>query len=756
VRLESSLSLQGAKVKADIERRLKELDVVNRVGEAVGSETDVASLCALVGRILLDIFKTGIVFVALYDREYGLIETPYFAMNGEEHSYPPFPFGQGLSSRVIRAKRPLYLATMSENEVASVFSVLRSATPPKSWLGVPMMAGKDVVGVLSVQSLEKEAAFSENDLRLLSTIAVTIGSRVQSMRLFAAERRRAEEQAAVAEAGRWISESLELDVVLGRISDRAAALLTHCAAAVYLVEGDSLRAVAATGDMADAVRSDLVPLGAGIIGRVWRTGMPEIVDDTSSDPDSIRIPETPPDEVGEKLMAAPLFAGSEVTGIMAIWRNSSEARFRQADLDFLSSLARQAEVAIQNARLHLGVRREAMRAASLYDIAMKARREAEEANRLKSSFLAAMSHELRTPLNSIINFAYLLQAGAEGPLSPGQKDLLSRIEGAGTNLLGLINDVLDLSKIEAGRMELHFEDLDVKDVFESVLKTMSSLLRGRPIELIRDYDRELPHIRADATRLREILLNLLSNAVKFTEQGSIRLGAYSNEADLVIEVEDTGIGMAESDIPRAFMEFVQLDGELNRSAGGTGLGLPLVKRFVELHGGKVSVTSKLGVGSLFSFTLPLGLGPTANGAPLNILEVSMQPIALPRATTVGQKLRYRVESVHDSTAAFDCAKRCRPEVILLDIMMPKLDGWEILKRFKSDPSLKDMPIVMCTVLNEVGMALSLGATEYLPKPINIQRLKELVAQIAPAGGTVMVVDDDMNASEIVRQALENG
>ncbi len=568
-------------------RKLKELDAINRVGAAIGSSLDVDSLCALVGENLLQIFDTGIVFVALYDAEAGLIRTPFLSMDGVARSYPPFRYGQGLTSRVIKARKPLYLATAAANHEAREYAVHRTDKPNKSWLGVPMMSGNEVVGVLSVQSFEIEDAFSGDDIRLLSTLASSIGARVQGALLFEAVSRRAEEAAAVAEAGLWISQSLDLDTVLGRISERAGDLLTKSLSAVFLLEGPSLKPVAANGPMASLVGRDPIPVSEGILGRAVRCGKAEIVNDTFTDPDSVRIPGSPPDEVGEKLMVAPLMRGKAVIGAMAIWREAREPLFRKADLDFLISLARQAEVAIQNAQLHLGVK---------------------EANRLKSRFLASMSHELRTPLNSIINFAWLLLQGSEGPLKPGQADLLSRIEDAGENLLGLINDVLDLSKIESGRMELRFEELDFVELAESVLLTTAGLVHGRPIELARDFPAGLPHLVADRVRLRQVLLNLLSNAAKFTEKGSITLGAKAEGGTFVIRVEDTGIGMAVADIPRAFEEFVQLDDAANRGAGGTGLGLPLARDIAELHGGSLEAESTEGVGSCFVVTLPLG-GP---------------------------------------------------------------------------------------------------------------------------------------------------
>lgn len=618
----------------DVERRLKELSAVNRVGAAIGSELDVNSLCVLAGECLLDIFDTGIVLVALYDAEAGLIRTPFLAINGVKRSYEPFAFGLGLSSEVIRTRKPLYIPDEKSREPYNSVLVVRTDRPPRSWLGVPMLAGIEVMGVVSVQSMDEENAFDEDDIRLLSTLAATLANRVQAAKLFETVRRRAEEAATIAEAGRWISESLDLDTVLGRIMDRAVALLTKDSCAVLLREGDCLRTVAAAGGMSGPLNAFPVPLGVGIVGRVVRTGKAAVVNDVMTDPDALKIPGTPPEENGEKLLAAPLFAGGEVIGVMAIWREPDEAAFTANDLAFTMSLARQAEVAIQNARLHLGVKEAAARSAEMYELARQARAEAEEANRMKSRFLASMSHELRTPLNSIINFAYLLLEGSEGELSPGQADFVSRIHESGLSLLGLINDILDLAKIESGRMALRFEEVAFADVAAGVLSTTQGLLRDGPVELVKDIPAGLPSVRADGARLRQVLLNLLSNAAKFTTSGSITLRARraktmarvgpptelqpaarpDPEGDLLlVEVQDTGIGMVPADIPRAFAEFVQLDGGFSRSAGGTGLGLSLARNLVELHGGAIWASSERGKGSTFSFCVPFAGPPKAPG-----------------------------------------------------------------------------------------------------------------------------------------------
>ena len=389
---------------------------------------------------------------------------------------------------------------------------------------------------------------------------------------------------------------------------RANALLSHDSAAVFLLEGDgSLRAVVAVGRQGGELQGFRVPAGGGIVGRV-------VANDALNDPEALGVPGTP-EEPGEKLIAAPLAASGRVTGVMAVWRGKAEPFFMPDDLIFLSALARQAAVAIENARLHRRATDEAARAAALYESASAARAEAEEANRLKSRFLANMTHELRTPLNSIINLAYLIQEGGEEVAPPGIREGASRIEAAGRHLLSLINDVLDMAKIEAGHMDVRLEASDFRAIARAVLSAASGLERAPGVELRDELPDGLPPVLADRTRLRQVLFNLLANAVKFTTSGHIAIRASADESELVAEVEDTGIGMDQAEIPKAFAEFVQLDDDMDRRVGGSGLGLPLSRHLVELQGGRLWAESRKGEGSVFRFALARAdVGPRAQAA----------------------------------------------------------------------------------------------------------------------------------------------
>ncbi len=599
----AAAAVRNARLFSTARRKIEELDAVKRIGAAVASRLEVDRLCEVVGENLVEIFSVGVVYVAIWEEEAGLVRLPFYSHDGKRESFAPFDFGVGLTSQVLCSREPLNIGQDLASRAQAMGGRALPGRDALSWLGVPIFSGRRALGVLCVQSYDRENAFSEDEVRLLATIASTVGAGIRNARLYEEARRKADEASALADAGREISESLDPDVVLRRIAMRANSLLSRDSAALFLLEGDgSLRAVVAVGRQAEELQGFRIPAGAGIVGRVVSSGEGIIVNDAHNDPEAVGVPGTP-DEPGEKLIAAPLAVAGRVTGVMAVWRGEPEPAFMPDDLVFLCALARQAAVAIENSRLHRKATDEARRAAALYESASAARAEAEEANRLKSRFLANMTHELRTPLNSIINLAYLIQEGAEEAAPPGIREEASRIEVAGRHLLGLINDVLDMAKIEAGRMDVRLEESDFRAIARAVLSAASGLERAPGVELLDEMPDGLPPVLADRTRLRQVLFNLLANAVKFTSLGHVALRASASDRELLVEVEDTGIGMDQADLPKAFAEFVQLDDDMDRMAGGSGLGLPLARHLVELQGGRLWAESRKGVGSVFRFTL---------------------------------------------------------------------------------------------------------------------------------------------------------
>lgn len=386
---------------------------------------------------------------------------------------------------------------------------------------------------------------------------------------------------------------------------------------------------------------------------------------------------------------------------------------------------------------------------------------AEQANRMKSQFLANMSHELRTPLNSIINFTRIVASGMRGPVTDGQLDYLNRVRASGEHLLGLINDILDLSKIEAGRMDLYLEACSMDELVKSALSTAVGLTKEKPIDLIQEIELGLPPVQADKTRIRQVLLNVLSNAAKFTESGTITVRAVRENNAIVVSVADTGIGIPEDKLGTIFEEFRQVDEGSDRTYQGTGLGLAICKRLIDIHHGKMWVESTLGAGSTFFFSLPLLAQPQTHNAAMGdeqtdgipVLVIDDDPSVVDIVASYLKQDGYAVYGIHDSRNAVTEVQQVQPAAIILDILMPYKDGWQVLTEIKADQSLQDIPVVLYTLVEEKRLGMSLGASAYLVKPIDEEQLRAAITRLVLDGAKVLVVDDDPNVLEMVTEQL---
>ena len=396
--------------------------------------------------------------------------------------------------------------------------------------------------------------------------------------------------------------------------------------------------------------------------------------------------------------------------------------------------------------------------------------QAQAATEAKSQFLANMSHELRTPLNAIIGYSEMLE---EEATDTGNTDVipdLKKINGAGKHLLALINDILDISKIEAGKMELYLETFDLKTMLEDVVATTRLLVQKKSNKLEVRLSPDLDAMRADLTKVRQALFNLLSNASKFTDHGTITLDAARDGAWIVLQVRDTGIGMTREQLGRMFQAFSQADASTVRKYGGTGLGLAITRHFCRMMGGDVTVASEAGKGSTFTIRLPAEVRDAAkepeDKTPLapdqlptegnTVLVVDDDPSARDLLQRFLNKEGFHVECAASGPEALAAIKRVRPTVITLDVMMPGMDGWSVLTKLKEDPQTADIPVVMLTIVDDKHFGHALGATEYLTKPVDRERLGAVIRKLRrpQVPGQVLVVDDSPEVREILVHTLE--
>ena len=635
-------------------------------------------------------------------------------------------------------------------------------------MGAPMLIADEVVGVLSVWRTEVEP-FAPRIASVLATFANQAALAVRNVQQTTALERRSSELAAkveqleaLSEVSKVLGSSLDVEEVLSTIVSHAVELsmtdggsLMEYDAATRLFR---VRAAYGTSDeVLEQLRRARIHADETWVGRcAYATSSFQIEDLQTVDRDAhLTILHA---DGWRSLVAVPMRSHDHVVGAFVV-RRRQPGRFTEDVCDLLSAFASQSAIALTNARLYEELARQSV--------------ELTVASQHKSEFLASMSHELRTPLNAVIGFSEVLLERMFGELNERQEDYLRDIRDAGRHLLALLNDVLDLSKVEAGQMELDLTTFDAAAAFQYALSLVRERAAQHRVDLTLDLSEELRVIRADELRFRQVLLNLLSNAVKFTaDGGSVAVSAWLDAEDLLVTVTDSGVGIPYADQDRIFDTFQQ-GGRFVVRSEGTGLGLTVTKRIVQLHGGRIWVTSAPGVGSSFGFTIPgQSIGDAAEEAPLAAAD---QALGDPRPAVVvieDDERSSELVAVHltaaglrpvvmrDGRAGLAAVRSVRPVAVILDIKLPGMTGWEVLNAIKGDPDIAGTPVVVVSVLPERGKGFALGAADYLVKPVGREELIHSIRRVVAAatsraeGRTIVVVDDDPMALELVRVTLE--
>ena len=407
-----------------------------------------------------------------------------------------------------------------------------------------------------------------------------------------------------------------------------------------------------------------------------------------------------------------------------------------------------------------------------------AKEQAEQASTAKSEFLANMSHELRTPMNAIIGFTRLIMRRCKDVLPERQYGNLEKILASANHLLGLINDVLDLSKIEAGRMDLRPVEFALEPLVDQCLRTVEPMVRSGQVHLVKEIEPGLPGLFSDQDKLRQILFNLLSNAAKFTEAGTITLTARRSGDTVAVAVADTGIGIPADQLELVFEEFRQVDSSSTRQYGGTGLGLSISRRLAQLLGGDITLESTPGGGSTFTLTIPLRCAAPLPCAPAEapaaaaalsepgarearpgggrvVLAIDDDPDVILLLKENLADAGYRVIGASNGADGLRLARELKPSAITLDIVMPETDGWQVLHGLKADPATRDIPVLLLSVVDQKDLGYRLGAADYLLKPFERDDLLAALHRVAPSCRRLLVVDDDPHVADLVRQSLED-
>ncbi|HDQ72442.1 MAG TPA: response regulator [Chloroflexi bacterium] len=638
-------------------------------------------------------------------------------------------------------------------------------------LFVPIKIRDVTMGVLEVgcdkSSASDDVRSGGDKMQMVSAFADQAAVALQNARLFKESQRRVRELrllhdvSLAAASGVRLEDTLQaaVETLLDSFENVYVliALLDYEADTLYQVQ------VAGTAPIPDEFVNLRVPIGEGIIGWVARYGEAALVPDVRRDPRYLAIISDTRSE-----LCVPLSAGALVIGVLNLESPELNA-FSEGDVQLLSTLASNLAVLVERARLFEEIESTQQELQQRAKALEEANVRLKELDRLKSQFLANMSHELRTPLNSIIGFSEVLVDGLVGELKPDQKECVEDIRASGVHLLALINDVLDLSKIEAQRMELKLRTFDVADVLDEVRATIVPLTEKKSQRFKVEIAEKLPPLTADRVRLRQVLLNLLSNAHKFTpEEGCITLTCrLADDTAMIFSVSDTGIGIKPAHQEMIFEEFRQVDGSSTREIAGTGLGLAISRRLVELHDGYLWVESEYGRGSTFYCLLPVS-GPQAEdrtetdqallhdgGKKVLIVEDDRQ-----FSNLLALHLRQEGYTPIQRTSGKDILQQVRelaPVLITLDIRLPDQDGWDVLSLLKSDPQAREIPVLVISALEEQGMAHTLGAADYLVKPIRWRHLRSVLQRLLSesiAQHTILIIDDNPDIIAMVQEMLE--
>jgi signal transduction histidine kinase/ActR/RegA family two-component response regulator len=623
---------------------------------------------------------------------------------------------------------------------------------------VPMLKEEHVIGTITIFRQEVRP-FTEKQIELVKNFAAQAVIAIESARLLSELRQRTaelarsvEELRALGEVSQAVNSTLDLETVLSTIVAKAVQLSGTEAGAIYGYDEGAreLRLRATYGmdqELIDALTDQHIGIDDANVVVAFAKGEPGQIADLREGARS-ELNDIILDAGFRALLLAPLMRGDEIIGMLVV-RRRTPGSFPQNIVDLMKTFAAQSVLAIQNARLFHKVDEKS--------------HELEIASRHKSEFLANVSHELRTPLNAIIGLTELLCDNAARFGTEKAHEPLRRVLRAGRHLLNLINDVLDLSKIEAGRMDLTLESVAIGPVIEEVLGTARQLAEQNNNALELDWPDGIGSVHADNMRLRQILLNLLSNACKFTKGGVVQLRIARAEESgrhwVDFAIADSGIGMTEEQLGRLFQEFSQADASTTRQYGGSGLGLVISRRLCRLMGGDITATSTPGEGSTFTVRLP-----TEDAPPLSVTEttpavtslaasqscrgtvlvIDDDPTARDLMTTYLTDKGFAVETAASGVDGLRRARELRPAAIILDILMPDIDGWTVLAALKGEPELADIPVVIVTIVDEQRRSIALGAAGYLTKPIDRERLVAILSRLRPAGapGSILVVEDN--------------
>ncbi len=577
----------------ETEQRNAELAIINSISLALTQELDLQSLVDLVGDKLRVEIQTENIGIGLFDKETNLLTSIYVYKDNQRVHPAPAPLN-AFALRLAKQGKSLVMNEVTDemwNKFGSNLTIGRDI--PRSVLMIPILAGGELIGGITLQNFKSPNAYPDSVVRLLETIASNMGTAIQNARLFDETQRllqeteqRATELSAISTVTQALVAETDLENMIQLIGSQTRDIFDADIAYIALLN-QKAEEIEFPYQYGDAFKP--LKYGEGLASRIIQNGQP-LIFNRNLDQESSALGINRIGRRARCYLGVPIKAGKETIGVISVQSTQKEGIFNDDSLRLLTTIAANAGTAIQNAQL--------------FADAQEARTAAEHANQAKSAFLATMSHELRTPLNAIIGFTRIVRRNAEDKLPEKQIDNLDKVLSSGEHLLGLINTVLDIAKIEAGRMDVQASNFNINALVDQCYTTAQTLVKPK-IKFEKKNDAELQLVYSDQNKIKQIVLNLISNAAKFTHEGGIIINVRHTDTIFMVDVTDTGIGMNEDALNRIFEEFQQADSSTTRQYGGTGLGLAISRNLAHLLGGDLTATSQPGKGSTFTLTLPI-------------------------------------------------------------------------------------------------------------------------------------------------------
>jgi len=755
-----SVALENAHLFAETEQRAAELAIINSVQEGLASKLEVQSIYDLVGDKLRQLFDTQAISLASFNTEEDTRHYHYLFERGQRFDTPDGPIAE-MSRFIIKTREPLLINERYTEGLAKLgikTSTVPGTQPTKALLRVPILIGGQVYGVIGLDNLDHENAFTASDVRLLQTLAGSLSVALESARLFEETKQNAAELATVNTVSSALASELDTGALIELVGEQVLGIFGAEIAYVALLDetGETITFPYQYGEEVEPI-----PYGEGLTSRIIQTGKPLLISQ-EVDREAHELGATSVGVEAQSYLGVPIMVGGNAVGVVSVQSTTHEGAFDENDQRLLGTIAANVGSALHNAQL--------------YREAQESRAAAEQANHAKSAFLANMSHELRTPLNAIIGFTRIVRRKADGVLPEKQTDNLDKVLSSAEHLLSLINTVLDIAKIEAGRMDVQASNFNINALADLCANTATPLLKPG-VRLVKDIDPSLAIVHSDQDKIKQIILNLLSNAAKFTHEGKIVLQMLPAESNLVVNVVDSGIGISEDALGRVFEEFQQADTSTTRQYGGTGLGLAISRNLARLLGGDLTATSIAGQGSTFTLTVPMEYGSrpapqeeegatvaesvpsraSQGGSKKLVLVIDDDPDAVYLLQENLTQDEFEVIGARNGIEGQQKARDLKPQAILLDIMMPDKDGWQVLHDLKADGVTADIPVILLTIVDKKALGFRLGASAYLLKPLDPVAVLDALEQVTGGSGNghkrVLVVDDDPHVADMLHQLL---